>query len=269
MTNLRLFNDETAYNNATNKEPITISYIKSIDEVKYDQWDNYIEMIYDDDTQVVENFNTLIFPLSVLSGSIETNSIVEVRHNHDNVPLDEIVKSDYYAYEVNGQTFASNLLRQVNTKYEIGKHILHIRISDDAVNNSFDSPAYPNSGPHFSLDGQGDDEALYSNMILNLKNFKCNTISTRAFFHCTNLRKIMLPETLTTLSKSAFEGCSNLNEIYFYSKNMPNIDDLNEFVNNLPSIGNLYLRKYANMDTYHSLINLLMIKGGWTISYDL
>lgn len=45
-----------------------------------------------------------------------------------------------------------------------------------------------------------------------------NTISARSFYNLTNLRSVKLPQNITSIDESAFEGCSNLKEVKF----MPN-----------------------------------------------
>lgn len=45
-----------------------------------------------------------------------------------------------------------------------------------------------------------------------------NTISARSFYNLTNLRSVKLPQNITSIDESAFEGCTNLKEVKF----MPN-----------------------------------------------
>ncbi len=42
-----------------------------------------------------------------------------------------------------------------------------------------------------------------------------NTISARSFYNLTNLRSVKLPQNITSIDASAFEGCSNLKEVKF------------------------------------------------------
>ena len=44
----------------------------------------------------------------------------------------------------------------------------------------------------------------------------CETIGEFAFIDATNLTEIMLPESISSIGKSAFNGCSNLKEIYYF-----------------------------------------------------
>ena len=50
------------------------------------------------------------------------------------------------------------------------------------------------------------------------------SIGNSAFYECTSLSSIILPETLTTLSNEwVFGSCKNLKEVYFYATTLPYI----------------------------------------------
>ena len=50
-----------------------------------------------------------------------------------------------------------------------------------------------------------------------------NTISTHSFFDLKKLRKVVLPQNITSIDEYAFEGCSNLNEVLDMPESCTNI----------------------------------------------
>ena len=84
-----------------------------------------------------------------------------------------------------------------------------------------------------------------------------------AFYSCTSLKSIDIPEKVTSIGDSAFEGCSSLTSISSFNPTTPTLGG-NIFLN-LPTNGTLHIKPGAT--GYDAWLSKL--PEGWRIVEDL
>ena len=115
-----------------------------------------------------------------------------------------------------------------------------------------------NKGTLTSVDFSGCSSltALPDNMFSEFTNLKtvkldgCDslaTIGSKAFYKCSDITSIDLPAALTTIGKSAFEGCIGLKTINYNAENLTSVGA--DAFKNLGSTKNLTVNIGANVDT--------------------